>query len=305
MITGNRVHLKVRPEVSTLDFANGVLLQGFRIPALSTRRTETELELQDGQTFAIAGLLNNSMNSTMQKIPGIGDIPILGLLFKSKAAQKDQTELVVMITPQILPRNSQGVTTTLPRQVEPYMAPLPQKKTFDAPPPAFGRPAATTDGSPAAAAAAVSALTPAGPVRINPAPVAGAPASPAAEAAPLPSKTLDAPSKPLDAKGRAKDEETQRRVSKLEKENHEKAARDQAIRDKEQLKRDQEKAKKDAEVAKEQAKKDAETARLAAIEAKRQAELDKKRQKAIDEAAAKAKEAEARYQALSKGQKEE
>ena len=101
---GDRVHLKVRPEVSTLDFANGVVLNGFRIPALSTRRTETELELHDGQTFAIAGLMNNTMNSTLQKIPGIGDIPILGLLFKSKAAQKDQTELVVMITPQILPR---------------------------------------------------------------------------------------------------------------------------------------------------------------------------------------------------------
>src|SRR4029079_8217501 len=76
VIHGNRVHLKVRPEVSTLDFANGVVLQGFRIPALSTRRTETEVDLLDGQTFAIAGLINNSMNSTLQKIPGIGDIPI-------------------------------------------------------------------------------------------------------------------------------------------------------------------------------------------------------------------------------------
>src|SRR5262249_39562600 len=103
VIQGNRVHLKVKPEVSSLDFANAVVLQGFRVPALSTRRTETELELADGQTFAIAGLLNNTLTSTMQKIPGIGDIPILGLLFKSKAAQKNKTELVVMITPQILP----------------------------------------------------------------------------------------------------------------------------------------------------------------------------------------------------------
>ena len=68
--------------------------------------------------------MNNTMNSTMQKIPGIGDIPILGLLFKSKAAQKNQTELVVMITPQILPNNSPGVTPNLPRLDEPYLPPL-------------------------------------------------------------------------------------------------------------------------------------------------------------------------------------
>jgi pilus assembly protein CpaC len=136
-VNGNRIHLKVRPEVSTLDFANGVVLQGFRIPALSTRRTETELELVDGQTFAIAGLMNNSVNQTLQKIPGIGDIPVLGLLFQSKQAQKNQTELVVMITPQILPRNSPGVTTTLPKTPEPYMPQMPAKKLFDAPPPAF------------------------------------------------------------------------------------------------------------------------------------------------------------------------
>src|SRR5207253_4835859 len=116
VINGNRVHLKVKPEVSSLDFGNAVTVSGFRVPALSTRRTETELELDDGQTFAIAGLMNNNMTSTMQKIPGIGDIPILGLLFKSKAAQKNQTELVVMLTPQILPRTSPGVTPNLPRQ---------------------------------------------------------------------------------------------------------------------------------------------------------------------------------------------
>src|SRR5215468_5025373 len=121
VINGDRIHLKVRPEVSTLDFANAVQLAGFRIPALTTRRTETEIELRDRQTFAIAGLLNNNMTSTMQKIPGIGDIPILGLLFKSKAAQKNQTELVVMITPQILQRTSTGVTNALPRTPESYL----------------------------------------------------------------------------------------------------------------------------------------------------------------------------------------
>ena len=78
--------------------------------------------------------MNNTMNSSLQKIPGIGDIPILGLLFKSKAAQKGQTELVVMITPEILPNGSVGVTPALPRLVEPFMPPAP--KTLDTPPPA-------------------------------------------------------------------------------------------------------------------------------------------------------------------------
>ena len=137
VVNGDRVQLKVRPEVSTLDFGNAVTLNGFRIPALSTRRTETELELMDGQTFAIAGLMNNTMNSTMQKIPGIGDIPILGLLFKSKAAQKNQTELVVMITPQILRGNSPGVTNQLPRLPETFLPALPANRTIDPPPPAF------------------------------------------------------------------------------------------------------------------------------------------------------------------------
>ena len=92
----------------------------------------------DGQTFAIAGLLNNTMNSTLQKIPGIGDIPILGQLFRSKAAQKNRTELVVMITPHILRSNSLGVSPTLPRQAEPYLPALPEAQSMDAPPPAFG-----------------------------------------------------------------------------------------------------------------------------------------------------------------------
>jgi len=136
-VTGDRVHLKVKPEVSTLDYANGVSLSGFRIPALSTRRTETELELRNGQTFAIAGLMNNQMSTSLQKVPGIGDIPILGELFKSRQANKAQTELVVMITPVILPGDSDGVTSNLPRLVEPYMTPLPENKTKPAPADAF------------------------------------------------------------------------------------------------------------------------------------------------------------------------
>jgi pilus assembly protein CpaC len=175
-VIGNRVHLKVKPEVSALDFANGVVLQGFRIPALSTRRTETDLELMDGQTFAIAGLMNNTVNNTIQKIPGIGDIPILGLLFKSKAAQKNQTELVVMITPQILARNSPGVTPTLPRTPEPFLPPTPEKKSFEAPAPSF-----TPQRSGDAAAAAAAAAKPV--AKAAAAPVPASIASPAEAAA--------------------------------------------------------------------------------------------------------------------------
>jgi pilus assembly protein CpaC len=123
VLGGDLINLKVKPEVSSLDFANGVSLSGFRVPALTTRRTETEVELQDGQTFAIAGLMNNSVTSTMSKIPGIGDIPVLGYLFQSRAYQKAQTELVVMITPQIIRRGSTGVSQGLPSAVEPYMPP--------------------------------------------------------------------------------------------------------------------------------------------------------------------------------------
>ncbi len=139
-VNGERIHLKVKPEVSTLDFTNAVTLNGFRIPALSTRRTETEIELMNGQTFAIAGLLNNSVNSSLQKIPGIGDIPILGALFQSKSAQKNQTELVVMITPEILPKLSNGVTSALPRMPEKYIPALSDKQTVPEPPPRVRRP---------------------------------------------------------------------------------------------------------------------------------------------------------------------
>ena len=77
------------------------------------------MELRDGQTFAIAGLMNNTLTNSMSKIPGIGDIPILGLLFRSKAHQKNQTELVVMITPTIVRRGQTGVSEGLPSLVEP------------------------------------------------------------------------------------------------------------------------------------------------------------------------------------------
>ena len=92
------IHLHVAPEVSTLDFANSVTVSGTTIPALSTRKADTEFELQDGQSFVIAGLIDNRVTEIMNKIPGLGDIPILGNFFRSKSAQKSNTELMVLCT---------------------------------------------------------------------------------------------------------------------------------------------------------------------------------------------------------------
>ena len=84
-IAGDVIRLKLRPEVSSLDFNNGIILSGFRIPALNTRRAETDVELRDGQSFAIAGLLNNISQTDRQAIPVLSRLPIIGNLFKSKS----------------------------------------------------------------------------------------------------------------------------------------------------------------------------------------------------------------------------
>src|SRR5215831_7282728 len=101
------IHLRVVPEVSTLDFANSLTISGFTIPALSTRRAETEFELQDGQSFVIAGLIDNRVTDIANKIPGLGDIPILGNFFKSKSAQKSNSELMVLCTARRVAATSQ------------------------------------------------------------------------------------------------------------------------------------------------------------------------------------------------------
>jgi pilus assembly protein CpaC len=92
------IHLQVAPEVSTLDFSNALTISGFTVPALSTRKAETEFELQDGQSFVIAGLMDNRVTDIYNKIPGLGDIPILGNFFKSKSVQKSNSELMVLCT---------------------------------------------------------------------------------------------------------------------------------------------------------------------------------------------------------------
>jgi pilus assembly protein CpaC len=96
------IDLKVAPEVSSLDFANAVTVQGFVIPALSQRRAETEVILRDGESFAIAGLIDNRVIETMSKVPGFGDLPILGRLFRSRSTQKSTDELLVVITPHFV-----------------------------------------------------------------------------------------------------------------------------------------------------------------------------------------------------------
>jgi pilus assembly protein CpaC len=118
--SGN-IHLKVAPEVSTLDFANALTISGFTVPALSTRRAETEFELQDGQSFVIAGLMDNRVTDIYNKIPGLGDIPILGNFFRSKSVQKSNSELMVLCTvKRISPSNEPATGPALPK---PYLDP--------------------------------------------------------------------------------------------------------------------------------------------------------------------------------------
>ncbi len=96
------IRLKVAPEVSSLDYNNSVTVQGVTIPGLSSRRLQTEVELESGQTFVIAGLLDNQTTESFSKVPGIGSIPVLGKLFQSKTVNRSNSELLVIITPEVV-----------------------------------------------------------------------------------------------------------------------------------------------------------------------------------------------------------
>lgn len=102
VLSPDKISLTVLPEVSSLDFANGVEQNGFTIPALATRRANTTVDLGTGQTFAVAGLLRNDQSSGVNAFPGLGDIPVLGALFRSTEFQNNQTELVILVTPYIV-----------------------------------------------------------------------------------------------------------------------------------------------------------------------------------------------------------
>ena len=96
------IRLQVAPEVSSLDFANGLTIQGFTVPGLDTRKVRTEVELSEGQSFAIAGLLDNRETKNLSKIPFIGDVPVLGKFFQSMNKTRSNTELMVIVTPEIV-----------------------------------------------------------------------------------------------------------------------------------------------------------------------------------------------------------
>ncbi|MCM3872078.1 MAG: type II and III secretion system protein family protein [Pyrinomonadaceae bacterium] len=102
IIDEDHIRLDLEPEVSTIDFSNGVRFEGFLIPALRTRRAKTSVELRDGQSFALAGLLDNNETRSLSKVPVLGDIPVLGALFKSKSFQKNETELMFIVTAQLV-----------------------------------------------------------------------------------------------------------------------------------------------------------------------------------------------------------
>ena len=124
----NTIRLKVFPEVSSLDFTNAVTISGFVLPAIATRHAETVVELRDGQSFGIAGLLDQRTTAQFSKVPGIGDIPILGQLFRSRSVNRTNSELMVIVTPSIV--DPAATPTAAPEVPKMPIAPL-DKQKFD------------------------------------------------------------------------------------------------------------------------------------------------------------------------------
>jgi len=151
------IRLQVAPEVSALDFTNALSIQGYPVPGLTTKRFQTEVELESGQSFVIAGLLNNTVTESFSKVPGISSIPVLGNLFKTKTTNRNNSELLVLITPELvrpfpadqatpmltfkepfLPRNTElpigqpGIDKTGPVPVHPPTASIPVEQLIQA-----------------------------------------------------------------------------------------------------------------------------------------------------------------------------
>lgn len=119
------IHLKLSPEVSALDYSNAVTISGYTIPALSTRRAETDVEIQDGQSFMVSGLLDHRTTEILSKVPGIGDIPILGQLFRSKNFTHSVVELVIIVTASVVDPliSNSPLSTDEPKFVVPNLDP--------------------------------------------------------------------------------------------------------------------------------------------------------------------------------------
>lgn len=129
VLSRSQVHLKVAPEVSELDFANAVTVNGTTVPALRVRRTDTSISLADGESFVISGLVSRTMRDNAQKFPGLGDIPVLGALFRSTSFRTDDSELLMIVTPHLVsPLAAGAATPKLPgdewRRYEPDTIPL-------------------------------------------------------------------------------------------------------------------------------------------------------------------------------------
>lgn len=126
--TENRtIKMDVKPEVSTVDLANGVQLGGFTIPGFSTRRLDTSVELAEGQSFVIGGLIDDRVQDSLSKVPGIANIPILGALFKSKDTVRRKTELIVIVTPELATPLNPGDPRPLPVFPKEFLPPLTPK----------------------------------------------------------------------------------------------------------------------------------------------------------------------------------
>jgi pilus assembly protein CpaC len=117
------IQLKVAPEVSALDYTNAVTISGYTIPAISTRRADTQVELRDGQSFAISGLLDHRTTDIFSKMPGIGDVPVLGQLFRSKNVNHSTVELMVVVTPMLIDPLTDTTSPALPKLPVPLLDP--------------------------------------------------------------------------------------------------------------------------------------------------------------------------------------
>ena len=320
VLGGDLIHLKVKPEVSSLDFTNAVDDRGLPHPrardaphrdrSRAARRTDVRDRRPDEQHADVA---------RCTKIPGIGDIPILGLLFKSKAHQKNQTELVVMITPQIIKKGQMGVSEGLPSLVEPYLAR--PNKTYPSPDPYVGSPRYPADqpqpkeGNGTAQPRQGTAQSM--PQPLNPstapaqkatpaaAPLPARPISQPAPAAPKPAAATPAPKSPAPSAAKSTAPATNQSAVKAEVTEVDRAAERASQKATEQERKASEAAQLKAEedrrqadrLGKERAKREAEIARKNAENAKKQSDEDAKREKALAEAATRLKQAQSAYQA--------